>query len=241
MAKRFTESDKWKDKWFRRLPSAEKLAYLYLLDCCDMAGTIELDEDLAEFSMGCPTDWDGLVMGSEGRLVLLPCGRLWVTKFIAFQNGQLSEKCNAHLAIIKLVERFAIPIDEGYLKGTGRVQVPLAKGPGNGNGNGNGNLGECEGDLPKSGFLSDPEFVAVWEAFLASSRVNHNWRIAGATSEAWLYELQNLGLDGAKAAVRFSTAAGAKKPITNGDHSRTKSKHETGKPKMKIIGEDYRD
>jgi len=93
----------------------------------------------------------------------------------------------------------------------------------------------------KSPLLEDGEFSEIFEAFLASSRVNHNWRIAGATAEAWLYELQNLGLDGAKAAVRFSTAAGAKKPITNGDHSRPKFKNESGKPKMKIIGEDYRD
>lgn len=151
MAKRFTDSEKWQDRWFRRLPPDQKLAYLYLLDRCDMAGTIELDDELAEFQMGCPTDWEGLVESSEGRIVRLPNGRLWVSKFIAFQHGTLSEKCNAHSAALKLIERYELPVDcapatpisnenkGGTTKGSGRVQEPLAKGPGNSNSNSNGN------------------------------------------------------------------------------------------------------
>jgi len=150
MAKRFTDSDKWQDVWFRRLSPDMKLAYLYILDRCDMAGTIELDRELAEFQMGCPTDWEGLVKGSGTRLVPLANGRLWVRKFISYQNGNLSPDCNAHKPIIRLVDKYDLPI--GYqedeesnenkgkrTKGTGRVEVPLAKGPGNSNGNSNSN------------------------------------------------------------------------------------------------------
>jgi hypothetical protein len=151
VAKRFTDSEKWEDRWFRRLPPDQKLAYLYLLDRCDMAGSIELDEELAEFQMGCPTDWEGLVESSEGRLVRLPNDRLWISKFITFQHGTLSEKCNAHSAALKLIERYELPVDcapatpktnenKGKsTKGSGRVGEPLAKGPGNSNGNGKGN------------------------------------------------------------------------------------------------------
>jgi hypothetical protein len=150
MAKRFTDSDKWQDVWFRRLSPDMKLAYLYILDRCDMAGTIELDRELAEFQMGCPTDWEGLVKGSGTRLVPLANGRLWVRKFISYQNGNLSPECNAHKPIIRLVDKYELPIDYEECaqsnenkgkrtKGTGRVQEPLAKGPGNSNGNSNGN------------------------------------------------------------------------------------------------------
>lgn len=150
MAKRFTDSEKWTDKWFRRLPPDQKLAYLYILDRCDMAGTVEIDEQLAEFQMGTSTDWEGLVKGSEGRLVPLGNGRIWVAKFIAFQHGKLSASCNAHRSAIQLVERYQLPISlenkEISTKGTRRVQEPLAKGPGNSNGNSNskkkGGVGE---------------------------------------------------------------------------------------------------
>lgn len=159
MAKRFTDSEKWTDKWFRRLPPDQKLAYLYILDRCDMAGTIEIDEDLAEFQMGCPTDWEGLVKGSEGRLVPIANGRIWVAKFIAFQHGSLSVSCNAHRSALAVVEKYQLPVSlqnkEIQSKGTGRVQEPLAKGPGNSNGKGNG-----KGNSKKKGGVG--ENVGEW-------------------------------------------------------------------------------
>lgn len=182
MAKRFTDSDKWQDKWFRRLPPDQKLAYLYILDRCDMAGTIEIDTELAEFQMGCSTDWEELVKGSDTRLVPLANGRLWVRKFIAYQNGKLSGECNAHKPILRLVERYELPNDcdsdtvpnenKGKrTKGTGTHKVPLAKGTGNSNGKGNGNTkGECEGEWIIPPNLDTPEVRKGLADFAAMRR-----------------------------------------------------------------------
>jgi len=179
MPKRFTEADKWTDRWFRKLPPDQKLAYLYILDRCDMAGTIEIDQELAEFQMGCPTDWEGLVKGSEGRLVPLTNGRIWVAKFIAFQHGRLSDGCNAHKAALQIIERYSLPVSNENkgkrTKGTGRVGEPLAKGPGNSNGNSKGNSnGKKKGGVGENEVAKPDEVDEQhWNDWLAIRKKKH--------------------------------------------------------------------
>ena len=48
MAKRFTDTDKWKKKWFRELKPISKCFWSYLLDNCNHAGIWEVDISLAE-------------------------------------------------------------------------------------------------------------------------------------------------------------------------------------------------
>src|SRR3990167_10770292 len=38
MARRLTDTEKWKDDWFINLPLIEKMFWIYLLDNCDHAG-----------------------------------------------------------------------------------------------------------------------------------------------------------------------------------------------------------
>ena len=49
MAKRFTDTDIWKKKWFRKLPLEIKLLWCYLKDSCDHAGVIEFDAEVISF------------------------------------------------------------------------------------------------------------------------------------------------------------------------------------------------
>jgi hypothetical protein len=39
--KRFTETTKWADPWFRKLPLRLKSLWHWLCDTCDMAGVLE--------------------------------------------------------------------------------------------------------------------------------------------------------------------------------------------------------
>lgn len=120
MPKRFTDSEKWRDKWFRKLSSDHKLAYLYLLDACDLAGVVELDDELAEFQMGCSTDWELLIECSGGRLARLSDDKIVITKFIEYQYGELKEACNAHKAVIRLIEKHGLET-----KGSSTHQIPI--------------------------------------------------------------------------------------------------------------------
>lgn len=124
MGKRFTESGKWMDSWFRRLTAAQKLGYLYLLDNCDAAGVADLDHDLANFQIGSEVDWDALVGCSEGRIEKLESGKLWLTRFVSFQYGELSDECRPHKAVLALIEKHKLDqrVSKGYPKGIDTLQ-----------------------------------------------------------------------------------------------------------------------
>jgi hypothetical protein len=80
------------------------------------------------------------------------------------------------------------------------------------------NKKENTGDLAQSDYLTDPAFSEAFEQFKASSRSNHNWTIAESTAQVWLFELSRHSIEDAIEILRFSTGAGTKKPVMNGDH-----------------------
>jgi hypothetical protein len=75
-------------------------------------------------------------------------------------------------------------------------------------------------------WLEDEEFSEVLATFRRQSQATHNWIAGDDVVQAWMYELSRHSIEDAKSMLRFSTSAGAKKPITNGDHNR-----ERGSPK----------
>tara|TARA_R110000868_G_scaffold51318_2_gene162881 strand:- start:558 stop:881 length:324 start_codon:yes stop_codon:yes gene_type:complete len=70
--KRFTETQKWEDPWFRRLRPEMKLLWQWLCDKCDNAGIIDPDLELASFQIGYQYPSDTLLEFGE-RVVLLDC------------------------------------------------------------------------------------------------------------------------------------------------------------------------
>lgn len=78
-------------------------------------------------------------------------------------------------------------------------------------------------DFAQCAYLDNPEFAEVFEQFKASSRSNHHWTIAESTAQVWLFELARHPIDEAIEILRFSTGAGTKKPILNGDHKKDSS------------------
>lgn len=120
MGKRFTETSKWSDPWYRELSPASKHGWNYLLDNCDAAGVISLDRALADFQIGEPVEWESLIDGSEGRIERLGGRKLWVTGFVSFQYGRLSEDCKAHRPVFASIEKHNLNerVSKGYPKGT---------------------------------------------------------------------------------------------------------------------------
>jgi len=97
--KRFTETLKWRDPWFRNLSCRAKLLFFWLLDNCDNAGVIDLDLKAAAFDIGQPVEERHLTE-IQSRLQRLADGKWWITKFVTFQYGPLSEGCLPHRRVI---------------------------------------------------------------------------------------------------------------------------------------------
>lgn len=117
--KRFTETDKWRDPWFRKLPGRIKVAYLYLLDCVDNAGVWDPDFELANFQISFDVKWDEVQKAMGDRLKVLENGKWHLTRFISFQYGELNEDCKPHQQVIRLLATHGIKrVSKGYTRGT---------------------------------------------------------------------------------------------------------------------------
>lgn len=119
--KRFTEAEKWKDGWFRKLKPVHKCLWFYLLDNCDHAGVIDPDWELVTFQIGSKVS-EADLDSFEKQVVILPNGKLWIHGFIRFQYGNLSRECKPHAPVFAAMDRSGIDFDliskgiEGYSK-----------------------------------------------------------------------------------------------------------------------------
>lgn len=114
MAKRFTDTGKWKDLWFQDLPSKYKLFWLYILDECDNAGIWKPNIKLASFQICEPFEDSELKIILAERITILDSGYWFIEKFIGFQYGELSETSKPHQSVLRILKNNKI---KGYQKG----------------------------------------------------------------------------------------------------------------------------
>ena len=124
MGKRFTDTGIWGKKWFRALSPEFKLAWSYVRENCNAAGVIEVDEELANFQIGTEVDWEGFLDACGDRIEDIGDGKWWLTGFIEFQYGALSEKCKPHKAVYQLLDKHGLSerVLKGYPKGIDTLQ-----------------------------------------------------------------------------------------------------------------------
>lgn len=151
MPKRFTDSEKWKDPWFRSLSPTGKLLFLYLCDQCDLAGFWEIDIEQAAFHIRRPRKSIEGALEEVARCYETNGTYLWITRFIRFQGNFPFKKknpaCQRIISLLKGRESFSENITrllngkdlptsyEGSNKG---LFAPLSNGIGKGLGNSKG-------------------------------------------------------------------------------------------------------
>lgn len=172
MAKRFSDTDKWKKSFFRGLEAPYKLLWMYVLDDCDIAGVWQVDFEVACIKIGEKvTERTALELFGD-RVVQFDQGKKWfLSDFIFFQYGELSDTNNMHRAVTKILRsnNLDFPPTEKVKSGAPEgLTSPQGKGQGYGKGEGKGQGHKRETKIPNQvvmPFTSD-RFKEVWNTWI---------------------------------------------------------------------------
>ena len=110
MAKRFTDTNKYKKPFIRGLQGAYKVLWDYLYHDCDHAGIWIVDFEIAQIYVGSDlpinkADALKFFNESEKRIIEIDYGTKWfIPSFISFQYGELKESNRAHNSVINILK-----------------------------------------------------------------------------------------------------------------------------------------
>lgn len=144
MSYRYTDTDKWNDKWFRGLKQLEMLLFNYLCDNCDIAGFIETDFEKWAFDLHSSVDTiKGASKGLQRGLIFSNDGEcVFIKNFLKHQkNLPLNENNKSHIGILRRFEKYSQSFDikdiKEFIQGASKgLQSPTGNGIGNG-------IGKC--------------------------------------------------------------------------------------------------
>lgn len=107
MAKRFTDTEKWKKPFIRGLTPELKLLWFYILDDCDISGLWQKDLEIAEIRAGVKFNEAEIMKAFEDQIILIDAGEKWfIPSFLEFQYGsQLSKANNIFKSIDKILTK----------------------------------------------------------------------------------------------------------------------------------------
>ena len=109
MAKRLTDSDKWKKGFIRGLAPKYKLFWLYILDDCTHAGIWETDFEVASIRIGSKITEAEAVTVMASHIVIFDGGNKWfIPSFIDFQYVNLNENSRVHQSVIKSLDKYDV-------------------------------------------------------------------------------------------------------------------------------------
>lgn len=114
MAKRFTDSGKWKRPWFRGLGIHAKVLWQYMCDECDHAGIFIADFDLISFQVGFRVDESKLMSWLGTKLVQVDRDKYFIPSFFDFQYADAKDGFKAKQSAIKILKSYGL-VDESDL------------------------------------------------------------------------------------------------------------------------------
>lgn len=131
MAKRFTDTNKYKKPFVRGLQGAYKLLWDYLYHECDHAGIWIVDFEIAQMYLGA----DMKILkekaleffnSDEIRVVEIDNGKQWfLPGFIEFQYGKLNPKNRVHESVISILHKHNLLEEDLSLKQFKSLTSPL--------------------------------------------------------------------------------------------------------------------
>jgi hypothetical protein len=121
MAKRFTDTDKWKDEWYTDLPNDYKIIWQYLLDTCDNAGIYKRNIKLLNIMCNTNVSDTDILNAFKLRVTPISDEKWIINKFCVFQYGPdfLESKNKAVISVVnKLIE------NNLYQSSTNTLSIP---------------------------------------------------------------------------------------------------------------------
>ncbi|OQB12816.1 MAG: hypothetical protein BWY15_02110 [Firmicutes bacterium ADurb.Bin193] len=101
MAKRFTDTEKWRDEWWGSLNNDYRMIWLYLVDSCSIAGIWKKDFRGLNFNCNTNISESDFVKALNGRVVDKG-NYFFIPKFLQFQYPKgLNSNKPAILAVVK--------------------------------------------------------------------------------------------------------------------------------------------
>jgi hypothetical protein len=110
MAKRLTDTDKWKDEWFVSLSNDDRIVWQWLLDNCSHAGFCK--RSMSILNLMCQVNYveDEMIQKMDSR-VLIIANDWFIPKFIKFQYSSLLNAKPVILSVVReLFQRNCIGI-----------------------------------------------------------------------------------------------------------------------------------
>ena len=110
MSKRYTDTEKWKKQWFRKLTPIEKATWYFITEQCDNVGVWDADKGVAEFMVGGEIDWDAFIARINNNIEILDNGKWWIVDYCKFQHTDLSpdSKSKPVMSYIKLLKKHGL-------------------------------------------------------------------------------------------------------------------------------------
>lgn len=115
MAKRFTDTEIWKQDWFLDLPIEYKMLFFYIKDNCDHAGIFKVN--LRSFSLLNEVKVDPKTAleyfnSDKERIRVLAHDKWFIEDFICFQYGmKLNINNRVHKSILDVLNKLEVKID----------------------------------------------------------------------------------------------------------------------------------
>lgn len=100
MAKRFTDTDKWKDDWFISLSNDYKIIWQWLLDNCSHSGLCKRSTGLMNMMCRSSVTEMEMINAMEGRVLIVE-DYWFIPKFIRFQYSTLQSGKPAIVSVVK--------------------------------------------------------------------------------------------------------------------------------------------
>lgn len=109
MAKRFTDTDKWKKAFIKSLPTEYKLLWIFLTDECDHSGIWHVEMDIVEVRLGIKFKPEDIKRVFKEKIIEFDNGKkIFIPDFVLFQYGDLNPTNKAHASVIKSLNKYKL-------------------------------------------------------------------------------------------------------------------------------------